>query len=240
MATYYFRSILLSVLLFVCGCAATITRAQSSLSSTVISGNQLLVAMAETRDSTTASIYTLERSSSGWQLRSGPLSAMIGRNGFAPPGEKREGDGRVPTGLFPLESAFGYGPSIDSRMPYRQATKNDLWVDDVNSPEYNTWVKRGETTARSFEVMRLDDIRYRFGLVVGYNRSPVVKGYGSGIFVHVWLYNGYPTSGCVALDETELVSILAWLDPAQKPQILMGTREDLAAVQELPLLPTAR
>lgn len=223
-----------------CGCAATITSAQPSLGSTAMSGKQLLVAVAEARDSTTASVYTLEHSPSGWQLLSGPLPAMIGRNGFAPFGEKREGDGRVPTGLFPLESAFGYGPSIDSRMPYRQATKNDLWVDDVNSPEYNTWVKRGETTARSFEVMRLDDIRYRYGLVVGYNRSPVVKGYGSGIFVHVWLYNGYPTSGCVALDETELVRILGWLDPAKQPQILMGVREDLAAVRELPLLPPGR
>ena len=117
------------------------------------------------RNSTTASVYTLERTANGWQLRSAPPSAMIGRNGFAPSGEKREGDGRVPTGLFPLESAFGYGPSIDSRMPYRQATTDDLWVDDVDAPDYNTWVRRGETTARSsFDVMRIDDIRYSYGL----------------------------------------------------------------------------
>lgn len=116
------------------------------------------------RNSTTASVYTLERTANGWQLRSAPPSAMIGRNGFAPSGEKREGDGRVPTGLFPLESAFGCGPSIDSRMPYRQATTDDLWVDDVDAPDYNTWVRRGETTARSFGVMRMDDIRYSYGL----------------------------------------------------------------------------
>jgi len=24
-------------------------------------------------------------------------------------------------------------------MPYRQTTSNDYWVDDVNSPLYNTW-----------------------------------------------------------------------------------------------------
>jgi len=71
---------------------------------------------------------------------------------------------------FTMSVLKGFAPSIDSRMQYRQATKNDLWVDDVNSPENNTWVKRGETAARSFEVMRLDDIRYRYGLVVGYNR----------------------------------------------------------------------
>ena len=229
--------LLTGTLLLATGCSGSAVRLDTTLSDTVVSGNQLLVAMAESQGSTTASVYALERRPDGWHLYSGPLRSMIGRNGFAPPGEKREGDGRVPTGLFPLESAFGYAPSIVSRMPYRQATENDLWVDDVDSPDYNTWVRRGETDARSFEVMKLADIRYSHGLVVGYNRNPVIKGYGSGIFVHVWLYDGYPTSGCVAFDEAELVRILAWLDPAQQPQILMGTRQDLAAVPGLPPLP---
>lgn len=231
------RYIPLIILLFVWGCAAYPGNAPHTLNDTVISGSQLLVAVAESRYNTTASIYTLERLPNGWRLRSGPLRSMIGRNGFASPGEKREGDGKVPSGLFPLEFAFGYAPSLNSKLPYRQATTDDLWVDDVDSPDYNTWVKRGKTTARSFEVMKMDDIRYSYGLVTGYNRNPVIKGYGSGIFVHVWLYDGYPTSGCVALDAAELVSILAWLDPAQQPQILMGTREDLAVVEGLPPLP---
>ncbi len=182
-------------------------------------------------------VYAFEHSSSGWKLRTGPLPGIIGRNGFAAPGEKREGDGRAPTGLFALESAFGYAPSIDSSMPYQQATENDLWVDDVKAPDYNTWVKRGQTSATSYEVMKLADNRYRHGLVTSYNRTPVIKGYGSGIFVHGWLEEGYTTSGCVAFDETELVKILAWLDPAKQPQILMGTRQDLTTVVGLPPLP---
>lgn len=203
----------------------------------VITGTQLLVATTESRDSVRATIYALERTTKGWELRSGPLPGVIGRNGFAPPGEKREGDGRAPTGLFSLESAFGYAPAMTTRMPYRQATEDDLWIDDVNAPDYNTWVKRGQTNATSFEVMKLKDIRYRHGLVTGYNRNPVIREYGSGIFVHVWLYDGYPTSGCVAFDEAALVSILGWLDPAQQPQILMGTRQDLVVVSNLPPLP---
>lgn len=229
-------NLLLTAVLMLTGCAAQ-TSGSASLAGTVITGDQLLVAVAASRDSSMAQVYALERTSSGWVLRVGPLPGIIGRNGFAPPGEKREGDGRVPTGLFALESAFGYAASINSRMPYQQATENDLWVDDVTSPDYNSWVKRGETSATSFEVMRLPDNRYRHGLVVGYNRHPVVKGAGSGIFVHAWLEEGYTTSGCVALDETELIRILAWLDPARTPQILMGTGQDLAAVTGLPLLP---
>lgn len=232
-------SLFIGTLLLATGCSGPAVKSDASLAGTVLVGNQLLVATADSRETSQVTLYTLERTTRGWELRSGPLPAIIGRNGFAPLGEKREGDGRVPTGYFPLESAFGYGPSIDSTMPYRQATENDLWVDDVNSPDYNTWVKQGETSATSFEVMKLADIRYNYGIVTGYNRNPIIKGYGSGIFVHVWLEDGYTTSGCVAFEQTELVKVLAWLNPARQPHILMGTRQDLAAVEGLPILPPA-
>jgi L,D-peptidoglycan transpeptidase YkuD (ErfK/YbiS/YcfS/YnhG family) len=228
---------LLLVALLISGCAGQPSDSQSSLNGTVITGNQLLFALAESRDSSMVKIYALERTGPGWELHTGPLPGITGRNGFASPGAKREGDGRAPTGLFPLESAFGYAASINSNMQYQQATENDLWVDDVLSLDYNTWVKRGQTSATSFEVMKLADNRYRHGLITGYNRKPVIKGYGSGIFVHTWLEDGYTTSGCVAFDETELIKLLAWLDPTKQPQILMGIRQDLATVAGLPSLP---
>lgn len=229
--------LLLVALLMLSGCAGQTSDSQSPLAGTVITGNQLLVALAESDDSSLVTIYFLERTALGWELRTGPLPGVAGRNGFAAQGEKREGDGRAPTGLFPLESAFGYAASINSSMPYQQATENDLWVDDVLSPDYNTWVKRGQTSATSFEVMKLADNRYRHGLVTGYNRNPIIKGYGSGIFVHAWLEAGYTTSGCVAFDETELIKLLAWLDPLQRPQILMGSRAALAPIPLVALLP---
>lgn len=230
--------LLMLVLLPAFGCSSKLAaRSELILDDTAMIGTQLLVVLTETDNTSLANVYTLEKDPNGWKHLFGPLPAMIGRNGFAPPGEKREGDGKVPTGLFPLESAFGYAASITSSMPYQQATENDLWVDDILSPDYNTWVKRGQTSATSFEVMKLADNRYRHGLITGYNRKPVIKGYGSGIFVHAWLEAGYTTSGCVALDETELIKLLARLDPAQQPQILMGTRQDLATVAGLPSLP---
>ena len=60
------------------------------------------------------------------------MDAVIGRNGFAPPGEKCEGDGRTPSGLFRLKTAFGYPPSVPTQMPYRQSQEDDLWIDDPN------------------------------------------------------------------------------------------------------------
>lgn len=199
-----------------------------------IPAGQLIVAIGETAEETDAELFAFEKTSSGWEKRFGPLAAVNGRNGFAPPGEKREGDGRTPTGLFPLEFAFGYARSIDSKMPYRQATDDDVWVDDPASPDYNTWTKRDLTDASSFETMKLTDQRYRIGISIAYNRNPIITGMGSAIFLHVWLREGAPTSGCIAIADEDLSMILQWLDPAKKPMILMGTRPWLAAFPEAP------
>jgi len=226
--------LLLLALLVGAGCSSdTPGDAPAALSESEIKGDQLLLVVADSADTSLARLYVLERTAAGWEARFAPVPAMIGRNGIAPRGEKREGDGRTPTGVFPLEFAFGYASAIESRMTYRQATEEDVWVDDVNVPDYNTWVKRSETGAASYEVMKRPDHRYRHGIVIGYNRNPVVKGLGSAIFLHVRLEEGVTTSGCVAVDEPELVRILAWLDPSKKPQMVMANRRDLAALPGL-------
>jgi L,D-peptidoglycan transpeptidase YkuD (ErfK/YbiS/YcfS/YnhG family) len=71
------------------------------------------------------------------------------------------------------------------------------------------------------EVMKRPDGLYRYGIVVGYNRDPVVKGLGSAIFVHPWKASDRPTSGCVALAEDALVALLSRLDAARQPFILL-------------------
>lgn len=168
-------------------------------------------------------VIALEKRDGRWHSPFPPMDGVIGRNGFAPPGEKREGDGRTPSGIFPLGMVFGYDPSFPTRMPYRQATDDDLWVDDVHADDYNRWVKRGATKASSFERMKRDDNLYKYGIVVEYNMNPVIKGHGSAIFFHLWRGNEKPTEGCVALSEEDLVTILRWLNPASRPLVVMGT-----------------
>lgn len=155
-----------------------------------------------------------------------PINAVIGRNGFAEPGGKREGDGKTPSGVYALEFAFGYTPEANTRMPYRKATEADVWVDDPESPDYNRWVS-GKTGASSFEQMRRSDGLYKYGIVIGYNTRPVVRGLGSAIFLHLWKGTGAPTSGCVAMAEKDLLRILAWLDPKKKPLIAMGEQKTI-------------
>jgi len=178
--------------------------------------------------SVSVQIITLERRNGRWQSPFLPMEGMIGRNGFAPPGEKREGDGRTPSGIFSLGTVFGYEPSFPTIMPYRQVTVDDLWVDDVYAADYNQLVKRGTTRASSFEVMRRDDDLYKYGFVVEYNTNPVVKGHGSAIFFHLWRGKGTPTEGCVALSEEDLMQILRWLNPEAKPLVVMGMNVTIA------------
>jgi L,D-peptidoglycan transpeptidase YkuD (ErfK/YbiS/YcfS/YnhG family) len=169
-------------------------------------------------------VYAVEKKHDHWKLVSGPIEATIGKHGFALPGEKREGDGKTPSGIFSLKRTFGYDKTVKTKMPYRQATEEDLWVDDPNAPDYNQWVKQGETSAASYEKMKREDGQYKYGIVIEYNTDPVIKGHGSAIFFHVWKGKDFPTAGCVAVSEEDMIKIFGWLDPNAFPLIIMGIK----------------
>jgi len=185
-------------------------------------GQALLVVSERFLFWTSPALYACEKREGRWRQVFEPMKAAVGRNGFAPPGEKREGDGRTPSGIFGLGPAFGYAPQASTRMPYRQATSDDLWVDDPKAPDYNRWVKQNETQAASFEKMKRDDDQYKFGVVIEYNTDPVIPGYGSAIFLHIWKAPGAATAGCIAVSEEDIVKILGWLDPAARPVIILN------------------
>lgn len=170
-------------------------------------------------------IHTLEKHAGIWKPVFEPFNAVIGKNGFAQPEEKREGDGKTPSGIYPLKMTFGYDETIKTKMPYRQALADDLWIDDVNADDYNRWVKKAKTRAKSYEKMRRDDNLYKYGIVIEYNTSLVIKGYGSAIFFHVWGGEDITTEGCVAVSEENIIKILEWLNPKAEPLIIMGIED---------------
>jgi len=189
---------------------------------------QLIFATNRDSSSSLVTVHAVEKKNGVWQLAFPAFAGSIGEMGFAAINEKREGDGKSPSGVFPLGIAFGYAPSVATKMPYRQATEDDFWVDDANSEDYNQWV-HGEPNAASWEKMKRDDDQYKYGVVIEYNTSPIVKGKGSAIFLHVWK-DGGPTLGCVSMSEEMVLKILGWLDPAKKPLIIMGTESELGAM----------
>lgn len=191
----------------------------------IADSGQLVFAASRDPSSAQVRIHAVEKSGGAWRAVFPAFSGMIGKKGFAPMGAKREGDGKSPSGIFALGTAFGYGPSVATRLPYRQATEDDYWVDDVASDDYNKWVK-GKPNAASFEKMKREDDHYKYGVVIEYNTRPIVKGNGSAIFLHVWK-EGKSTSGCVAIPEAMVLKLLGWLDPAKRPLIVMGAEAEL-------------
>ncbi len=163
-----------------------------------------------------------EDASSPWHLVNAfPVQAVIGRNGLAPAGEKREGDGRTPSGTFALRRAFGYEDGVQTGLDYRAVTEKDFWIDASASPLYNQWVT-GDVPGVSHEILRRLDGLYKYAVVIEYNTDPVVSGLGSAIFLHVWRGPENPTAGCVAMSERDLLRLLRWLDLRQNPVVILS------------------
>jgi D-alanyl-D-alanine dipeptidase len=188
----------------------------------VPNGSSQILAVQEPKTGSVESIlWGFEKTATGWRQVWGPVPVTVGRSGIADFDNKREGDGMTPRGVYGLGLVFGYAETVDSRMPYRQATSQDVWIDEPTSPRYNQWVK-GIPTTESHEKMRREDQLYRLGIVINYNTDPVVAGHGSAIFLHIWKEPGKPTAGCVGMAELDLQKIVSWLDPAKSPQIILG------------------
>ena len=189
--------------------------------------NQLLVVLGERPENTQVSLFALEKTSEDWKIRIGPLCAGIGRNGFAAYGEKLEGDGKSPSGVFSLGQLFTYADTLNTKMPYTISTDEDKWIDDPESEDYNKHV-RGEANAKSFEKLKLKSDYYKYCLVIEYNTHPVVKGKGSAIFIHLREKADETTAGCVAVSERDMEQLIKWLNPDAYPVIVMGDRLTLS------------
>jgi len=187
---------------------------------------QLVLVCNENLNDSQANLFTLKKEEEKWIPVLNSIPAGIGENGFAASGQKVEGDGKSPTGLFKLGQLFTYEKEVDTRMPFIQSTSEDKWIDDPDSPDYNRHV-RGKTSAKSYENLKLTSIAYKYCMVIEYNTNPVVKEKGSAIFFHLRNSETGTTAGCVAISESEMLQILKWLDPSKHPMILMGNADAL-------------
>ncbi len=183
---------------------------------------QLLVVFSERPGSNSATLVAMEKKGTRWVVAHAPFQAGIGRNGFAIPGAKREGDGQSPSGLFRLGKLFSYEKDANTKMPFIQTSPEDKWIDDPDSPDYNRYI-RGMTQAKSFENLKINSDEYKYCMVIEYNMHPVVKGIGSAIFLHLSQgENTNPSAGCIVITPRHMEQLLKWMKPELKPSILMG------------------
>jgi len=190
------------------------------------SSGQVIAVAAAGYGTNVATLTAYERGASGWTQVFGPWTANVGRNGVAPPGEKREGDGRTPSGTFGFDFMFGVNANPGVKFPFRAITgTNIVWDYDPASANYNRWIDTN-TASAGVRPEPMYVSAYGSGAVIAYNdaRTP---GLGSAIFLH--LSSGGATAGCVALPSSELLPLLRWLDPTRQPRIAIGTFDALAS-----------
>ncbi|MGE9271405.1 MAG: L,D-transpeptidase family protein [Verrucomicrobiales bacterium] len=195
---------------------------------------QCIVGVSEHWNSSKVTLTCYEKRGETWIKKHGPWPGRLGKNGSiwgrglhplkAGDAVKKEGDGRAPAGVFAIGGAWGYTSSIRKhpKLPYRQITPRDLWVEDADSPHYNHHLILDHLPATNWEKrqqMRQDDHAHSLKLFIAHNAPPhVIPGAGSAIFFHIWRDGGArPTAGCTTLSEDRLRTMIAWIDPGEQP-----------------------
>lgn len=177
-----------------------------------------------------ARLRTWQRQPDGTWAQVASAKARVGARGLAPAQTRRQSTLTTPTGTFALGQAFGRGVAPEgTRMPYRVLTRADYWVYDPRDPAtYNRWIV-GRTGTDQWRTSWAEHLvsytrEYRYAVVIDFNHaasagSPSTRS-GGGIFLHV---NGPgATAGCVSVSRAKMAGLLAWLDPAADPRIVIS------------------
>lgn len=224
-------------LALLCSAAARAQRAKRAASSAIpASARQLVLVVTPSWDTTSGTLRRYARSSASapWRRIGSDVPVVVGASGLAWGADslgtaddphKREGDGRSPAGVFPLDGTFGFASRSAMsplRMPYVPLLAGTECVDDTASVHYNTVVDRDRVPKvdwNSSEHMRRI-AQYQIGVLVGYNTQPVSKGRGSCIFLHIWDGPASSTAGCTAFPREDVERLVAWLDSAKHPVLV--------------------
>lgn len=185
-----------------------------------------------------ASPVVLGRSGSAWGLGLSPAQSS------GP--QKREGDGRNPAGVFAIGPAFGAARSVATGLQYLPMSATSYCVDVPSSPIYNKIVDaqqvgaeavKGASERMRLDLLNADDHRYKEGFVIEHNAVGVMNG-GSCIFAHLWGRPNQTTSGCTAMAEATMDTMLAWLKQDDRPVFVLLPKAEYTRLQRDWALPT--
>ena len=146
------------------------------------------------------------------------LKCSIGKSGTT--NSKKEGDLATPKGVFNLGLLYyrkDRNKYLKSKLKKRVIKKGMGWCHDIRSKKYNKEIyfpfKYGAE-----KLYRKDKI-YDIFLNIEYNHSPIIKGKGSAIFLHLTNKKYKPTKGCVAIHKKDFLKILPLINKSTKISI---------------------
>lgn len=192
---------------------------------------QVITVVAHSTSSTTATLQAWNLAPGGGWLPYGPaIYAHVGSAGLT--AHPSEFVSATPLGSFTLSQAFGALSNPGTRLPYFQTTPADWWI-SMQGPLYNThqhcWSNCAfDTQTDAYgnpvngninEHLMYETPYYNYAVVVDTNPSRTWPN-GSAVFLHVT--DGGPTAGCVAIPQSNLVTIMRWLTPSAHPRMLVG------------------
>lgn len=154
-------------------------------------------------------VRTISKRTSHGTLQWGNTSipCAIGRSGRRV--RKREGDGKTPSGIWPILSAF-YRPDrlihSQTSLSLRPLRPSDGWCDAPADRNYNRHVSH-PYPASAERLWRSDGL-YDIVVVLGHNLRPRIRGGGSAIFLHCARPDFGSTEGCIAVRRADLIRLL--------------------------------
>ena len=146
------------------------------------------------------------------------LKCSIGKSGIT--NFKKEGDLATPKGIFRLGLLYyrkDRNKSLISKIKKRVIKNNMGWCNDSKSKKYNQEIYF--PSKYSAEKLYRKDKVYDIFINIKYNHSPIVKGNGSAIFLHLAGAKYKPTKGCIAILKKDFLKILPFINKNTKISI---------------------
>ena len=147
------------------------------------------------------------------------IKCSIGKRGLTK--KKWEGDLKTPRGKFKFQFLLYRKDRIRrviTKIRKKIIKKNMGWCDDVRSKKYNQEINF--PFQYNAEKLFRKDSFYDIFINIKYNQSPVKKGKGSAIFLHLTNKKYKPTNGCIAVLKKDLFKILPHINKKTKIAII--------------------
>ena len=149
-------------------------------------------------------------------------AGFIGKNGFAPEGQLREGQYRSPTGSFSATEALGKA-NPGTKLLYHTVNRRSRWG-GPGSPAYNNYVEGGSPADENLWYW-MNQGTYEQAAVINYNRLPdavPVPGADYAIFFGA---GNRVSAGCVSTTLATSTRVVQTLVPGDR--FIMGVVSDV-------------